>query len=519
LSIGDVIRRLNEMKGEKYKGPIWPDPTAELELVQLADDVSAIESEDADEPVNPHAVSAEQFAAILAEPEATIATVALQEDEQPKPGLSPVTIVVKEETPQLKYPELAFPIDELPAGRLRDLVDNASGDGLDPGLTCPAIMAIASSLPAYTEMDGDRIGLYVCLLGLVGAGKDVAMKRAVQLLGVEEGKEVRHYTPNGERAVAIQMGDAPGKKGEPRKPGPARLCMITPEMEETLKKSKAETGGVLQALQYFYDYSYKTVSDSRNGDNININCRLSWLTALPVGKHEIDRTAFKAAFGEGAGHGLASRMLFGFSERRIDPRKIRKWVPLNLNSKETVTENVDGIGPVTKEKFVSLKSSLLTARVDGFESPDVESLYENWAPTNDFSGRDFQHVHKVAINAALLNDHKQITRADWDFAVAFMEWQGRLRCMFTTGTARMTTLGEFNEIVLDETMRRIKKRLAPGGKDNKSVKVVATEGNSFVYVRWRGMPRSMPMACAGIKPIRAPACASLTWNTCNCTAR
>ncbi|MGA8737051.1 MAG: hypothetical protein WB558_24260 [Terriglobales bacterium] len=51
----------------------------------------------------------------------------------------------------------------------------------------------------------------------------------------------------------------------------------------------------------------------------------------------------------------------------------------------------------------------------------------------------------------------------------------------------MTTLGEFNEIVLDETMRRIKKRLAPSGKDNKGVKVVATEENSFVYVRWRAM--------------------------------
>jgi hypothetical protein len=69
--------------------------------------------------------------------------------------------------------------------------------------------------------------------------------------------------------------------------------MVTPELEETLKKSRAERSAVLQAMQYFYDHNHKTISDDRHGGQININCRLSWLTALPVGQGEIDTSALR----------------------------------------------------------------------------------------------------------------------------------------------------------------------------------------------------------------------------------
>jgi len=168
-------------------------------------------------------------------------------------------------------------------------------------------------------MDGDRINFMVCLLALVGAGKDLAIRRAICVLGMEdqEGRAYTFYTPSGERSVAVMIGDRPGTKTDPgRKAGPPRHVIVTPELEETLKKSRAETSGVLQALQYFYDYNRKTYTDTRHDATTEVNCRLSWVTALPVGNNEIDTDAFKAAFGENCSHGIASRMIYGFSETR-----------------------------------------------------------------------------------------------------------------------------------------------------------------------------------------------------------
>jgi hypothetical protein len=469
MSIGGLIKFLNKQKGQHYNGPIWEEEETDPEKFGLAD----VEDE---QPVVPVVEPA---------PLTSVFTNAI-EVETPVPP--------KEAPPLesfLKYPELRFPYECLAPGRFKDLVDNASEGGLDPGLTCPAIMALASALPARTVMDGDRIGMFVCLLALVGAGKDLAMKRAIAVLGLEqeEGHCILHYTPNGERAVALRMGDKPGTKTDPgRKPGPARICMVTPEMEETLKKSKAETSGVLQAMQYFYDYNDKTIPDDRHaGDNVTINCRLSWLTALPVGKFELDRQSFREHFGENTSHGIASRMLFGFSERRVDPRHQRKWVAKPATSSSTVTTEVEGIGPITREDTWSLKSDLLGANIEGFESTELEKEYEEWT-CPDLSGRDFQHVHKVSIMSALLNSHRKITRSDWDFATAFIGWQNRLRLMFATGRAKRVTQGEFNEMVFEETLRRTRKRLDPSGKDSPTVKIHQADGKKpIVFVRWKGM--------------------------------
>ena len=395
--------------------------------------------------------------------------------------------ILPEPESKLKYPELRFPREAIPPGRFKELVDNICAGGLDPGLAVPAIFALVSALPTHTEMDGDRIGMYFCLIGLVGSGKDLAMKLTQRALGLEDDPVIRYYTPSGERSVPLQMGDSPGTKDDPgRKPGPTRLCFVTPELEETLKKAKAETSGVLQSLQYFYDYNHKTV-DGIRGERITINCRLSWLTALPCGTKEIDTTLFKEAFGASTAHGIGSRMLFGFAETRVDPRRYRKWKPTELTQPLIEVRETEGVGPVTCETHGSLKSELMKARVEGFESSELEKLYDNWAPGRDLSGRDFQHAHKLAILFALIQGHDLITREDWDFAVALMGWQTQIRLVFTAGRAKQVNAAQFNEIVFEEMMKRTKKRLAPDGKDSGMVKLVTQGERSFVYVRWRAM--------------------------------
>lgn len=94
---------------------------------------------------------------------------------------------------------------------------------------------------------------------------------------------------------------------------------------------------------------------------------------------------------------------------------------------------------------------------------------------------------RVAIITALLQGYERITLTDWEFAVAFMGWQARLRTMFTIGRAKRVTPGEFNEIVFDETLRRTKKRLTPGAKDSGNVKLIQVGEQSYVYIRWKAM--------------------------------
>ena len=237
--------------------------------------------------------------------------------------------------PTLKYPELAFPYESLPPGSLKNLVDKACEGGLDPGLACPAIMALASSLPFKDRMDGAKINLYVCLLALVGAGKDTAIKRALNVLGIEGNQLIyTSYAPSGERSIAMLLGDKQtGTKNAPiTTPGPLRHCIVTTELEDTLAKSRGETSSVLQAMQHYWDHNNKTYSDAKKGVQ-KVNCRLSWLTALPVGNDEISTDAFRLAFGEHTSHGIVDRMFFGFSERKFDGRRSRNWeVPFDFNN-------------------------------------------------------------------------------------------------------------------------------------------------------------------------------------------
>ncbi len=84
----------------------------------------------------------------------------------------------------LKYPELAFPYEALPDGQLKLMVDKACEGGLDAGLICPSILALVSAMPQQNAMVFTKLQQYVCLLALVGAGKDVSIDRAIDVLGI-----------------------------------------------------------------------------------------------------------------------------------------------------------------------------------------------------------------------------------------------------------------------------------------------------------------------------------------------
>lgn len=387
---------------------------------------------------------------------------------------------------RLKYPELAFPYEALPDGRLKTLVDKACEGGLSPGLVCPAIIALASAIPAEDRMEGANINQYICLLALVGAGKDTAINRALGVLGLEDQPSYwTAYSPSGERSISNLIGDKQGgTKANPTTiPGLRRHCIVTYEIEDTLAKSRGETSSVLQALQWYWDHNKKTYSDSKTGRTQNVNCRLSWLTALPVGDGEIDEDTFRHAFGEHTSHGITDRMLFGFAEEKFDGRRSRRWsVPYDFNN-FTVKEPspIESAANIQIERQETLVGRLHKAKVIGF-ADGVEDAYLNW----DASGRDTYHVLKVAVLVALLNDHKHIEMDDWLFAVALMDWQKRIRTTFAPGKSKKVTQGQFNEIYMHELEKRVEK-MKDGITNPKSEKIVEQFGKTCYYVRWKAM--------------------------------
>jgi len=419
----------------------------------------------------------------------TVVQTKIKEDKQQE-------IEPTEDSPSVfKYPQLIFPYEALPEGRFKKLVDKACEGGLSPGLVVPAILALASGIPLQDRVEGARINLYVTLLTMVGAGKDTAIDRAGAVLGLrtdESGWASRVctvYTPSGERSIAMLIGDQPPSKNDPvRMPGYRTHCMITYELDETLRKNKGETSGVFTALQHFFDHNEREYNDSKYRHKQTVNCRLSWLTALPVGEGEIDENVYRRAFGDSSSHGFVSRMIFGFAEQRFDRRKTRNW---SVNESdytvgEAGEEQMD-FGPVSYDNRSTLEKELQKADCKGFAS-GVAEQYENWQPAKDWSGRDLFHVLKIAALCAILQGHEHVEKSDWHFAVAFMEWQGRIRQTFAPSRAKKTTQAEFNEIVIKEVEKRTVRVLGKQPFKDKHVEVVVgDDGKKRVYIRWKAM--------------------------------
>lgn len=393
---------------------------------------------------------------------------------------------------RMKYPHLRFPYEAIPEGRFKELVDKACEGGLSPGLVVPSLMALTSSLPVYERMEGARINLYVCLLAMVGAGKDTAIDRAIEVLGLgNEGAFYTEYSPNGDRAVATLLGEKPPRKGEDRpQPGFFRHCIITRELDDTLHKAKSESSSVLQIMQHLYDKSIKTFPDTKRKTIERVNCRLSWLTALPVGGDgEIDESAFSEAFGRSTGRGLLSRIVFGFSEERFDRRKSRNWKPpvqvlgVTTEIEASIFDTLDAEGEPKKgglspAVFKTIVTELMEANVEGFE-PGVEDQYLAWEPNKDASGRDTYHVLKAALISTLLSGRRKIAQDDWEFALEFMAWQEALWQVFAASKAKDTPQAQFNETVIRQMEQATAKMVAKGKTPEEC------------WIRWRGMSNSL----------------------------
>jgi hypothetical protein len=463
MKIGEVIRFLNKTH-EPYREVIWPQETLEKTLAAFDIEIEAAN-------VMPEIPQEEQQIKDMA------FRMGVKVKEEPEPPVDPKA---------LKYPELQFPYEAIPPGRLRKLVDKACEGGLNPGLVVPAILTLVSALPRQDEMDGTRINLYTPLLALSGGGKDIAMKRALSVLGMWDDPDTyREYTPSGERSIATMIGDKAGTKDNPgRIPGPERMVFVTYELKDTLNKSVGDTSSVLEAINWYYDHNRKPYTDTRHNTVQTVDCRLSWLSGLAVGLGEIDTDKYRRAFGESSTDGIARRLAFGFAEVPFDARRTRNWKPdaSLYQFGETDETNIDGVGPVFTDNRTSLVDELRDAVVEGF-APGIEEQYLNWEPKNP---SDTYLAHKWAILTALIQGHKYIEQSDWDFTVTCMDWQFLIQTTFAPGRARRVTQGEFQEKIM-LTMRKCTDKLIASRKNTYDAKTVTYDGATLHFIRWKKM--------------------------------
>ena len=456
--LSDLLAKLHETH-PKYPGPLW-------EPIDLENEKFVLE-EVQDEP----------------EPEAT-PRQQLKITATAKPSVA----IDDEDEDGLKYPELKFPYEALPEGVLKKLVDKACEGGLSPGLVCPAILTFASAIPAYdVHVSGSKINMYATLLSLVAAGKDTAIDRARAVLGLNEYPQFwSNYTPSGEASIAFLIGDKKEGRGKNTKitPGPRYHCIVTYELRETLKKSASDTSGVLETMCWFWDHNDKLRSNTGTGIQ-KVECRTSWLTCLPVGQNEIDRNIFRMAFGEGASHGIADRMLFGFAEEKFDSRQSMDWeAPYDLNHFETEgkykNQKVDGMD-FASTRVETLVSRLMKHKVTGW-ADGVKELYMQW----EGPGRSTYHLRKLAVLTALINGHVNIEMSDYKFAVEFMEWRARILKVFTSGTAQDVSQGQFSEMIEAMISEQSERWHQTRQFKRRCEKVAADQqGCEHLFVRWK----------------------------------
>ena len=515
-TIHDLVDFLEEQDGE-YPWKIFADPDdswmldfektgivledvtgqaqpGEPEERDAAVNVQDCASQDEEAPPGPKAgLSAAEFYALMAADDARLgreqaARTAEESASPPKPAAipnepaSPGSGSSKEmdeaiaNQPWRRYPECAFPYHQVcrPGSLLKELVDGACTgvDGtpleLDPGLVIEALLTIVTALPREDKMLGTRINRFSVLLTASRSGKGKSWEHAVAMLGLTGSNAVQAYNPVGHSQMIQQLGDTQDRKTKENpnpkvNPGPKRMCWWTPELAGVLKQARSEGSKILEQGCEFCDENAHYTKDRYTGRKVKMDCRLSWVMALPVGDKAIDERKFSATFNANANDGFAGRLCLGFSEKlHTDWRKFEEWTPKPIVVEHPVTlepgDEYEGL-PVDMEPLAKKYEHHV---VKGY-APGVREKYMKFSLGEDSFGGDTFLLKKTMLAIAIANLHELITDEDFEAAAAWLRWQVELRKIFHPSRADEQTQAKFQETVV-RAMRREDQRMAKAGK-------------------------------------------------------
>lgn len=429
-TIGDVLRNLSLLKGEKYPGRIWlDDPLAGFDAEYIPPDA------DYDDIV----------------PEAAV--VPTTEPVAEVPAVAP--------TPEPDTESLDFPEDCM----YGILGEQAKMLDLPLGYAFPAMLAAYSVEPDFDEMcDDTRINIYLAIAGSIGSGKNEAMKRAIKVRALTKGVDYKRSELASNRGLMNLIGEKvshkKGGKEIEKTPGPRKFLLQTNEIVAIFKKASIDNSTLFEMLCDLWDENDYSVPDRKGTQDCD--CRLSWVGGLPISVPE----DFAKVFGKQTSFGLMSRFIFAYSTK---PWRHKSW------KCATVSQTM----PIDPD---AMEFPAAEGRVESF-SPEAEAMMEAWwdtAHAADPSNRLQYNLKKVAILTASANRDKVVTGECMVKAIKFMNWQIALRSLFKPSEAT-TDAAAFGEKVLNYFEKVTRKQILAGK--------VASDGT--VHLDWKRIGHDM----------------------------
>ena len=403
IRIGDILRKVTKLAGKPYPGQIFAEDESLFDGVDFIDDSEEDTEEKADE---------EQLQCDGSE-----------DTESDAPQSESITAT----DDPLAFPENAM------YGKLGEM---AVATRMPLGLAYPAILGVYSAVPDIDEMDDTRINNYVILLAPPGGGKNLAIKRALALVGLPK-EHYKKSAPVSDRGLMQLVGHRVEKKrgGEDKvTPGPRKLLLVTNEAANVLKKANIKNSSLGATFCELWDENEYAPAD-RSGEH-GCNCRLSWIGGLPIKRDHPEE--FGEYFGRETGRGLLSRTILGFSDVKFN---YRTWKAPRLWGDDE-SGDMDELG------FLHPKEVHI--------APEAFALLEGLTDLDEEEEGRLKYIgKKVALLTAAANGDNAVGVECMNAAIEFANWQGHLREVFTIGVAAENSLeAQFTEAFLGAVRQR-----------------------------------------------------------------
>jgi hypothetical protein len=415
MTIGQVIRYLNEKKGAPYQGIIWEhendltDPRWEVESLDDVDlEPRAPEPAPVPTPSTPVVQPLRDYTDGLGElliEQKLNGEIAWESDDfQPTPASIAVT------DPE-KHEGLEFPGRCAMYGRLATIAERH--ERLQLGWLYPSLLIVASSLDIEDADHHVRANEYGALLGPVHCGKNIHMDTALGSIQLPKKEEVvLEDAPGSHSGLMNQLSE---EEALPR-------LLFLDELINVFNACAIQGSNLPSMLCTLWDKD-KTGGSVKKGRQI-VYGKLSILGGLAIN----DISDFSRVFGSHSVKGLHDRFIFGYSTSHVRYRPSL-----------TVAEHFD-LKPVHFPDWV-------------WEAKD------QWIGDDLSRGRLSQHALRIALITAACNGDAEISAPCLEAAFRFCEWQQRLRQVFKPGLAETKDAQAFEAVwtALKEQFKRQKK--------------------------------------------------------------
>jgi hypothetical protein len=283
-----------------------------------------------------------------------------------------------------------------------------------PSLTYPAVLALLSACNLPTTGD-TRTGLYVLLLDRPGGCKTVITHQRGKPLVQAHTRLVAD--PVSDRGL-INMLQFPTTTtvGEGKKTVVVTVpsvLMLVDEFKGVLGKANIENSTLYSKLNELWTETVIGAND-RKGLSESSPCRFSLLGNLPC----TNATQFNALFGSESQYGFYRRLLFGVGvreERFVFHPGVNEKMATRLADFKPSALSVSAAWYTRAQQWVD-------AAVDDVQRERRSNLYEP--------------LLRVALVTASANGDSTVTKEGFAAALAFIEWQERIRTLYAPAAAR-----------------------------------------------------------------------------------